>query len=522
MPLATGLPTLVDKLMGNNHKIKELYELADMLVSLRSAGKKIVHCHGVFDLVHVGHIRHFQEAKAMGDVLVVTLTQDEFVNKGPHRPAFTQNLRAEVIAALDVVDCVAINRWPTAVETIKLLRPKIYVKGPDYKEDSKDVTGGIKLEEDAVRAVGGEIRFTEDITFSSSTLVNRYMPLFSTEVNGQLDEFRRRHSVDEILQYIEGLRTLKVMVVGEAILDEYVYCTALGKSFKEPILAMQYLSRDIHAGGSLAIANHLAGFCNHVKLVTYLGANESREQFVRSSLKPNVKPTFIYKSNSPTIVKRRYVEQYAVSKVLEIYEMNDALLSDQETDELCMVLEASLPKYDVVIVGDFGHGMITRPVVDLLAAKGRFLAVNTQINAANLGFHTISKYSRADYVCIHEGEIRLDHRSRQGDLETLVKDLSNRLSCKMVMVTQGKHGTLLFREGEGFIQFPSLAIKVVDRLGAGDAVLALSSLCAAVGLPADVISFIANVVGAQAVTIIGNSASIERPDVLKSVESLLK
>lgn len=508
--------------MTRHDKIKPLDDLANIVNVLRSQGKKIVHCHGVFDLLHVGHIRHLREARGMGDVLIVTLTPDHFVNKGPHRPAFPQDLRAEVIASLEPVDYVAVNRWPTAVETIKLLRPDVYAKGPDYKDESKDLTGGIGLESEAVKSGGGVIRFTEGITFSSSSLLNRYVPLFSPEINGRLEDFRRRHSAGEILQYIEGLRPLKVMVVGEAILDEYVYCTALGKSSKEPILAMQYLSRDIHAGGSLAIANHLAGFCDYVKLVTYLGANESREQFVRSSLKPNVKPTFIYKSNSPTIVKRRYVEQYAVSKVLEIYEMNDAGLTDQETDKLCTVLEASLPKYDVLIVADFGHGMITRPVVDLLAAKGRFLAVNTQINAANIGFHTISKYSRADYVCIHEGEIRLDHRSRQGDLETLVKDLSNRLSCKTVMVTQGKYGTLLYREGEGFVQFPSLAIKVVDRLGAGDAVLALSALCAAQGLPGDVLSFIANVVGAQAVTIMGNSASIDRVQALKCVESLLK
>jgi sugar/nucleoside kinase (ribokinase family) len=90
------------------------------------------------------------------------------------------------------------------------------------------------------------------------------------------------------------------------------------------------------------------------------------------------------------------------------------------------------------------------------------------------------------------------------------------------MVTQGKHGTLLYKKGEGFYKCPSLAIKVVDRLGAGDAVLALSSLCVAQGFPCDIVGFIANVVGAQAVTIVGNSSSIDRVQLLKTVESLLK
>lgn len=508
--------------MGGQGKIKDLDELAGILAFLRTEGKKIVHCHGVFDLVHVGHIRHFEEARRMGDILVITLTQDEYVNKGPHRPAFPQSLRAEVLAVLDMVDYVAINRWPTAVETIKLLRPDVFAKGPDYKDAAKDVTGGITQEVEAVHSVGGEVKFTQDITFSSSTLLNRHLHLFSPEMNNHLNNFRLRHSAGEICQYLDSVRPLRVMVVGEAILDEYVYCDALGKSSKEPILAMQYVSRDVHAGGSLAIANHLAEFCDHVELVTYLGATDSREQFVRSSLKSNVAATFIYKSHSPTVVKRRYVEQYMVSKLLEIYEMNDALLDEREEEEFCTALKAQLPNCDVVIVADFGHGLITPRVVDFLAEKARFLAVNTQINAANIGFHTISKYKRADYICIQEREIRLDHRSRHGELEALVGDLARRLSCKTIMVTRGKLGTMLFRDGEGVHECPALAVKVVDRIGAGDAVLAVTSLCAAQGMPGDVIGFIGNLVGAQAAMVIGNSASIDRVRLLKSVESLLK
>src|SRR6266705_1601825 len=114
-------------------KICDLNELASRLNDLRTQGKKIIHCHGVFDLCHVGHIYHLKEAKSMGDVLIVTLTPDRWVNKGPDRPAFSDGLRAEVLAALDVVDYVAVNKWPTAVETIKLLRPAVYVKGPDYE-----------------------------------------------------------------------------------------------------------------------------------------------------------------------------------------------------------------------------------------------------------------------------------------------------------------------------------------------------------------------------------------------------
>ena len=113
----------------SNDKIKGIEELAEILASLRASNRKVVHCHGVFDLQHIGHIRHFQQAKKLGDILLVTVTPDKYVNKGPHRPAFTEDWRAEAIAALGCVDYVAINKWPTAVEVIKLLKPDIYAKG---------------------------------------------------------------------------------------------------------------------------------------------------------------------------------------------------------------------------------------------------------------------------------------------------------------------------------------------------------------------------------------------------------
>jgi rfaE bifunctional protein nucleotidyltransferase chain/domain len=508
--------------MTDTEKILDLDVLASRLEAFRSQGKRIVHCHGVFDLLHVGHKRHFDEARAMGDVLVVTITPDQYVNKGPHRPAFSHDLRAEVIAALGAVDFVAVNRWPTAVEVIRLLRPSIYVKGPDYQDAAKDITGGITAEAEAVQSVNGELRTTAGMVRSSSNLLNRNLQLISPEASAFLEGFRAKFTAADIVGYLDRLRDLKVMVVGEAILDEYVYCDALGKSGKEPILAMRYLSRELNAGGSLAIAKHLSDFCNHVDLVTYLGAVEAQEPFVRSHLKSNVHPAFIYKSQSPTIVKRRYVDNYSLAKLFEMYEFNDELLSPAEEDAFCAALEARLASCDVVVVADFGHGLLTPKAIELLCTKARFLAVNTQLNAANMGFHSISKYRRASYLCVHDGEIRIDTRSRLGDLRTLVQEASARVSCPLVMVTRGSAGTLFYRRDAGFVQTPALASRVVDRIGAGDAVLALTSMCVAAGVPDEAIGFIANSIGALAVQIVCNRTSIERVQLVRFIESLLK
>ena len=155
-------------------KILDLGELAEKLSELKSQGKKIVHCHGCFDVMHPGHIKYFQASKKMGDVLVVTLTPDQFVDKGPDRPVFDQNLRAESIAALECVDYVAVNRWPTAEETLRLLLPDYYVKGQEF-EKFQDKTGKIQKEVEVVREIKAEMRFTHEIVFSSTKLIKEHL-----------------------------------------------------------------------------------------------------------------------------------------------------------------------------------------------------------------------------------------------------------------------------------------------------------------------------------------------------------
>lgn len=503
-------------------KMKSLEDLAVTLATLRSAGSRIVHCHGVFDLLHIGHIRHFEQARHMGDVLVVTVTPDRFVNKGPHRPVFNEALRAEAIAALDAVDFVAINQSPTAVEALEMLRPHVYVKGSDYRDAAADRTGGITAEENAVRAVGGHLAFTQDITFSSSSLINRHLAVLPKDVSDYIQSFASRYSAADVLRYLDDARPLKVLIVGEAIIDEYQYCEAIGKSSKEPMLAMRQLSTERFAGGSLAVGNHVANFVDAPTLVAFLGAENPHIDFIESQLNPSIARHFLYRKGAPTIVKRRFVESYFFTKLLEIYEMAPGGLENGDSDALCESLERAIPEHDVVVVMDFGHGMIGPRAVETLCAKSKFLAVNAQSNADNLGFHTISKYPRADYVCIAEKEIRLEGRNRDGALDDLIVDVAEKLDCGRVMVTRGKNGCTCYSRTEGFVTAPAVANSVVDRMGAGDAFLSLTALCVAQKAPMEVVAFIGNVVGAEAVRTVGHRRPIERLPLYRHIESLLK
>ncbi len=503
-------------------KILTPSDLLPEISRLKALGKKVVQCHGVFDLVHPGHLRHFQAARREGDILVVSLTADRHVNKGPGRPIFPQLIRAEFLASFACIDFVTISESPTAVEMIRQLRPDVYVKGIEYADREKDITGKIYDEEEAVKTVGGRIHFTNDITFSSSNLINTHFNVFPPEAEEWLKDFRRRRSIDEISECLESLNGVRALVVGEAILDEYVFCNGLGKSTKDPILAFQYQSTETYAGGSLAVANHLAGFCKEVGILTMLGEDRRREDFVRSALRQNVETHFVTQPSAPTIHKRRFVDTHTGARMFELYMLDDNPLPSTTERTLLSKLEKVIDQYDVIVVTDYGHGMMIVPAVRMLCDRAKFLSVNTQANAGNRGFNTISKYSRADYVCLAGHEIALETRMRHAPQRDLILDVAGRVQCPKFTVTQGKAGTLHYTHGDGFTEIPALASKVADRVGAGDAVLALTSLLVAQNRPWDIIGFLGNIAGAQMVADLGNRVTINRVSIEKHMVSLMK
>ena len=507
---------------STNSKIKPPVELAEIISSLKAQGRCVVHCHGVFDLVHPGHIRHLEAAKREGDVLVVTVTPDEYVNIGPGHPVFNQRLRAESLAALQCVDYVAINEWPTVVEAIRLLRPDVYVKGGGHAWRESDLTGELYDEHQAILSVGGRIHLTDEITFSSTHLINNYFSNFPPDTEDWLKAFRKRYSADEVIEYLEGAATLKVLVVGEAIIDEYVFCDALGKATKDPVLAFLYRWIETLAGGSLVVANHLAGFCNQVGLVTLLGESERREDFVRQALLPNVQPCFVTRRGAPTIHKRRFVDTHTNARLFELYVMEDGPLAPDDEAALAQALDRMIGDYDIVVVTDYGHGMLTPATIASLCSSTRFLAVNTQVNAGNRGFNTISKYPRADYVCLTGHEIAFETRLRHASWFDLVLEVTKRIDCLRFTITQGKNGTLHYTPECSFIEVPALATRVTDRVGAGDAVLAVTSLLVAQGAPWDIVGFVGNLAGAQMVAELGNRISVSKVSLVKHIIPLLK
>src|SRR5262249_48249075 len=160
--------------------------------------------------------------------------------------------------------------------------------------------------------------------------------------------------------------------------DEYSYCTALGKAPKDPVISTKHVRLERHMGGALACANHVAGFCGHVDLVTSLGTVDSPEELIRGRLGLNVTPRFFLRAGAPNITKRRYVSEPDFIKLFEVAAMADTPLPISLEDEMLAHLKAVVPTYDLVIAVDYGHGLLGPRTIDLLTMHARYLAVNTQ------------------------------------------------------------------------------------------------------------------------------------------------
>jgi len=502
-------------------KIKKLNELKTIIADLKKQDKRIAHCHGVFDLIHPGHIRHLAAAKREADVLVVTVTADSFVRKGPGRPIFNENLRAETLASFSSVDYVAINNASTATNCIKLLKPDVYVKGQDYIDKSKDVTGKISEEEEAIISVGGRIAFTNDITFSSSKLINEHLQVFPNETRRYLRSIASKYCTDYIFEALDKVRKLKVLVIGEAIIDQYHQCEGMDKSRKSNVVVYKHVSEESFAGGALAIANHLAGLSKDVTLVTLTGDDfKSFRQFLSEKMKPNVKMVNFQRPRGQTIIKRRFINSN--QKLFEICYLNDNPIGRDLEKRIMLKLKDIIHDHDLIMVSDFGHGFLTDNLAKTICREAKFLAANTQTNGANMGFNLVTRYSDVDYAALDELEIRYAAHDKNGELSQVMKKVAAKIRCKNMIITRGDNGALSLRDRKEILSAPALAASVIDPVGAGDAFFAFTAPLVAIGVPQDLVLFIGNAVGALAVQIICNRDSVDLVDLKKFITTLLK
>ena len=286
-------------------KIYNFKNFQKIIKLLKNKSKKIVLCHGVFDLLHVGHIKHFNFAKNNGEILVASITQDKFINKGLGRPVFNQNLRAEMLSSISVIDYVVINDDESAIDIIKSLKPDFYCKGIEYKNKKNDLTRKIYPELLTLKKYKGKLIYSDEDTFSSSKIINDNLNLYNKNQSKFISSLKKKITSNDVLNAFEKIKKLKVLVIGEIILDEYVFSEPIGKSAKDTMLVVKENESKMYVGGSGSIAKNISNFTkNSVKILSYIGQKKEYLGLINKYLGKKINKFFIPKKNSPTIIKK--------------------------------------------------------------------------------------------------------------------------------------------------------------------------------------------------------------------------
>ncbi len=526
----------------------------EMRPKLKKEGKTIALCHGVFDLVHPGHIIHLQQAKQMADILVVSVTAAEYVRKGPGRPYFNDEMRLKVLEALECVDYVMLSEGYTVDDIVESVEPDLYIKGEEYAKEGDDVTGKITAERELVEQHGGRIAYTIGEVFSSTKLINTALSGLPEDVIRYMQGFITRYSMEDIKKYAEKAEKLKVLVVGDVIIDKYTYCIVHGLMSKDTGYSSGLEYSEEYLGGAAAVARHLSSFTENVTLMSIVGNEEEMRLKLFDGLADRMRLKFTYSSSFPTIIKHRYLTRNAkreeYRKIFSINNIPETMRYEREAREAFhRGLAEKLEESDVVFLCDFGHGLIDGEAGRLIQEKAKYLVLNCQTNSTNYGMNIITKYNRADTFTLDQKELRLAYPMDMADEHTALGKLSARLGC-CGWLTRGSEGAYgienrkvyecpeisrcqdicqrdddhKYEEIYGCVDIhecPAFTLTVKDTVGAGDAFYSIAGLYAAAGAPIELGTFMGNIAGALGANIVGNKEAVEKVNVLKYAGTLL-
>lgn len=507
----------------NKEVSQEAFKI-DIRPRLKEEKKMIALCHGVFDLLHPGHVIHLEQAKGMADILVVSITAAQYVRKGPGRPYFDDEMRMKVLAALECVDYVMLSEGYTVDDVIESVEPDIYVKGEEYAKAEEDITGKISEEKALVEKHGGILRFTTGEVFSSTRLINTAMSGLSEEVRCYMEDFKMRFTMKDIKKYADIISGLKVLVVGDVIIDKYTYCSVQGMMSKDMGYSAQLSHSEEYLGGAVAIARHLASFTDDVTLMSVIGNEDKIRLRFMDELADKVQLRLAYSTSCPTIIKHRYLshdekrEEYrkifAINNIPgNMYYEEDIYTGFKEK------LRERVREYDVVFLCDFGHGLIDKEVMEIIQKNAKYLVLNCQTNSTNKGLNIITKYSRADVFALDQQELKLAFPEYVLDERAGLNALSEHLQGDgwLTRGSKGAYGIL----AEKIYECPAFTLKVKDTVGAGDAFFATAGIFAAAGAPIELGTFMGNIGGALGANIVGNKEALEKVNVLKYAATLL-
>ena len=494
-------------------KIKTREELL-AIISPRPRKKSVIMCHGTFDIVHPGHVRHLIYAKSKADILVASLTCDAHITKANYRPFVPEDLRAMNLAALEVIDYVIVDANPAPLDNIRYLQPDYFAKGYEYFQDG--IHPKTREELEILESYGGELIFTPgDVVYSSSALIELAPPKISSEKLATLidSEGLNFHRLKDALDSFKGAR---IHVIGDTIVDSYTYCTLIGGTGKTPTFSVKYENRRDFAGGAAVVAKHLRKAGAEVKFSTVLGDDELKEFILRDLEAHGIECRAYIDHTRPTTHKNVFVADG--HRMLKVDKLDNRSISDRTLEDLMTSLGSG--NADAYIFSDFRHGIFNRRTIPELKKSvppGALRVADSQV-ASRWG--NILDFDGFDLITPNEREARFALGDQDSVVRPLALQLYKKARCKALILKLGERGILTYRSGDSdpraFFTIDSFVGRVVDAVGAGDALLAYATLSLVTSQSIVLASILGSMAAAVACEVDGNNP-VAPEDVLKKL-----
>tara|TARA_Y100000590_G_scaffold329162_1_gene373799 strand:- start:1527 stop:3071 length:1545 start_codon:yes stop_codon:yes gene_type:complete len=455
-------------------KIVNLKTLKKIL-GRRPRKEKVILCHGNFDVVHPGHVRHLTYAKSKADKLIVSITADKFIQKGIYRPFVPQNIRAINIAAFEMVNYVIIDDNKKPLNLIRDLKPDYFAKGFEY--NSSGLPPATKEEQEVVTKYGGDIIFTPgDIVYSSTKILNIAQPEIS---NFKLLDLMKRNKITfkSLREILNKLNKIKVHVIGDMIIDTYTNTSLIGGHTKTPTPSVLQQEKTDFVGGAGIVAKHLKEAGANVTLTTVLG-NDRLKDFVLSEFKKNkIKINGIIDKTRPTTNKNTIIS--SGYKLLKIDKVDNQPISEKIFENIKSLIKKE--KCDVIIFSDFRHGIFNKTNIKILSNSIKKNVIKVADSQVASRWGNILDFKKFDLITPNEKEVRFSLADQDSSISELTRELSKLSGFKNLILKLGERGTITVAKQNNSLSFatPSFTKNVIDAVGAGDALLAYASLCLA-------------------------------------------
>lgn len=420
------------------------------------------------------------------------------------------------------IDYAFIAEGDSGVNSINLIKPDFYFKGSDYKDNLSDKTKKIFLEVNEVKKNKGKVIYTNEKQMSSSKIVNQLGLNLSKNQIKFLDQVKKTDNFNSITKALDKLKEDKVLVMGDLIIDRYIYGDVLGKSGKEPHMVFCQFKDELYVGGSAIIANHLSDFIKNITLISDMGKETKIKKLLNDKLKKNIRylpvlPCDGYK----TCIKTRFIDNISNYKLFGSYIISSLDISEFYK-KLNLRLSNVIKTVDTIIIADYSNNFFNKNIINKIKRSKKFICSMVQKNSNNPSFFSLNHVRNFDLLCINEGELRSELKDRKTNIDILAKNFLIKNKLKFIVITQGVLGSVLFDYKLNKYSCPSFNSKPIDKIGAGDLMLAILSVLLSNKFNPLTSLLIASLLSSLVVNNMGNSYVASRVEIERYLEFLLK